>query len=86
MGNFEEIGLDRGAGGVVAGAWRPPGIAVCNISDAKLDEAVIKSPQLRTPKNRYLVRDLRTLTDAAAMELVHRPNRMLQAEGLHPIG
>jgi hypothetical protein len=42
MGNFEEIGLDRGAGGVVAGAWRPPGIAVCNISDAKLEHCAEK--------------------------------------------
>jgi hypothetical protein len=35
-----------------------------------LEEAVVKSPELRTPKSRYLVRDLRTLTDAVAMELV----------------
>lgn len=42
-----------------------PAFAVCNISDAKLEEAVLKSPELRNPKNRYLVRDLRTLRDAA---------------------
>jgi hypothetical protein len=42
-----------------------PAFAVCNISDAKLEEAVLKSPELRNPENRYLVRDLRTLRDAA---------------------
>lgn len=42
-----------------------PAHAVCNISDAKLEEAVLKSPELRAPENRYLVRDLRTLRDAA---------------------
>ncbi|BAB54778.1 PRC-barrel domain-containing protein [Mesorhizobium japonicum] len=42
-----------------------PAFAVCNISDAKLEEAVLKSPELRKPENRYLVRDLRTLRDAA---------------------
>ncbi len=42
-----------------------PAFAVCNISDAKLEEAVLKSPELRDPGNRYLVRDLRTLRDAA---------------------
>ncbi|WP_206523552.1 MULTISPECIES: PRC-barrel domain-containing protein [unclassified Mesorhizobium] len=42
-----------------------PAFAVCNISDAKLEEAVLKSPELRNPENRYLVRDLRTLRNAA---------------------
>lgn len=42
-----------------------PAFAVCNISDGKLEEAVLKSPELRDPANRYLVRDLRTLRDAA---------------------
>ncbi|ANN62151.1 PRC-barrel domain containing protein (plasmid) [Mesorhizobium loti] len=42
-----------------------PAFAVCNISDAKLEEAVLKSPELRKPENRYLVHDLRTLRDAA---------------------
>lgn len=42
-----------------------PAFAVCNISDAKLEEAVLKSPELRKPENRHLVRDLRTLRDAA---------------------
>ena len=42
-----------------------PAFAVCNISDAKLEEAVLKSPELRDPENRQLVQDLRTLRDAA---------------------
>jgi sporulation protein YlmC with PRC-barrel domain len=42
-----------------------PAVAACNISDAKLEEAVLKRPELRDPDNRYLVRDLRTLRDAA---------------------
>ena len=42
-----------------------PASAACNISDARLEEAVLKSPELRNPDNRYLVRDLRTLRDAA---------------------
>jgi hypothetical protein len=42
-----------------------PASAICNISDAKLEEAVLKSPELRNPENRHLVRDLRTLRDAA---------------------
>jgi hypothetical protein len=42
-----------------------PALAACNISDARLEEAVLKSPELRDPENRYLVRDLRTLRDAA---------------------
>jgi hypothetical protein len=44
-----------------------PAIADCNISDAQLEEAVLKSPELRNPENRYLVRDLRTLRDAAIL-------------------
>lgn len=42
-----------------------PALAVCNISDAKLEEAILKKPELRNPENRYLVHDLRTLRDAA---------------------
>ncbi len=42
-----------------------PAHAACNISDARLEEAVLESPHLRDPANRYLVRDLRTLRDAA---------------------
>lgn len=48
-------------GALVAG----PAHAVCNVSDAKLEEAVLTSPELRDPDNRLLVRDLRLLRDAA---------------------
>lgn len=40
-------------------------MAACNISDAKLEEAILEKPELRDPENRYLVLDLRTLRDAA---------------------
>jgi len=42
-----------------------PAFAACNISDAQLEEAVLKSPELRHPDNRHIVRDMRTLRDAA---------------------
>ena len=42
-----------------------PAFATCNISDAQLEEAVLENPVLRDPQNRHLVRDLRTLRDAA---------------------
>jgi hypothetical protein len=39
--------------------------ADCQISDAKLEEAVLQNPRLRGPSNRQAVRDLRSLRDAA---------------------
>src|SRR4051812_37310573 len=39
--------------------------AECQIADAKLEEAILKSPLLRNPANRQAVRDLRRLRDAA---------------------
>lgn len=39
--------------------------AECQIGDAKLEEAILKSPKLRGPANRQAVRDLRSLRDAA---------------------
>ncbi len=39
--------------------------AQCNISDARLEEAILQKPELRDPENRQMVRDLRTLRDAA---------------------
>lgn len=39
--------------------------ADCQIADAKLEEAIMQSPQLRGPGNRQAVRDLRSLRDAA---------------------
>lgn len=40
-------------------------MAECNISDAKLEEAILNKPELRDPANRQMVRDLRNLRDSA---------------------
>ncbi|WP_445467894.1 PRC-barrel domain-containing protein [Faunimonas sp. B44] len=40
-------------------------MAECNISDAKLEEAILHKPELRDPANRQVVRDLRSLRDSA---------------------
>ncbi|MGQ7794565.1 PRC-barrel domain-containing protein, partial [Faunimonas sp. B44] len=42
-----------------------PAMAECNISDAKLEEAILHKPELRDPANRQMVRDLRSLRDSA---------------------
>ena len=39
--------------------------AECNLVDAKLEEAIMQKPELRAPANRQMVRDLRSLRDAA---------------------
>ena len=39
--------------------------AECQIADAQLEEAILKSPKLRGPDNRQAVHDLRSLRDAA---------------------
>lgn len=39
--------------------------AACQIADAQLEEAVLKSPKLRGPDHGQVVRDLRSLRDAA---------------------
>jgi PRC-barrel domain len=39
--------------------------ADCQLTDAKLEEAILKNPKLRGPSNRQAVRDLRSLRDAA---------------------
>jgi sporulation protein YlmC with PRC-barrel domain len=39
--------------------------AACNVSDAKLEEAILQKPELRDPANRRMVLDLRALRDAA---------------------
>jgi hypothetical protein len=39
--------------------------ATCNIVDAHLEEAILQKPEFRAPGNRQMVRDLRTLRDAA---------------------
>jgi hypothetical protein len=41
-------------------------VAECQIADARLEEAILNKPQLRGPKNRQAVRDLRSLRDAAS--------------------
>src|SRR3954465_14852041 len=41
------------------------GWADCNISDAKLEEAILTKPEFRDPANRQMVRDLRSLRDSA---------------------
>lgn len=47
----------------------PPGVAhatgKCDIADSELEEAIAKKPEFRAPANRQLVRDLRSLRDAA---------------------
>jgi len=45
---------------VVTGA-----MAECQIADAKLEEAILNKPELRSPANSQIVRDLRNLRDAA---------------------
>jgi hypothetical protein len=42
-----------------------PALADCQIADAKLEEAILQKPELRGPANRQMVRDLRSLRDAA---------------------
>jgi hypothetical protein len=42
-----------------------PAWANCQISDAKLEEAILQKPELRGRANRQTVRDLRSLRDAA---------------------
>ncbi len=46
------------------GSWQSAA-APCNISDAKLEEAILQKPELRDRENRQMVRDLRALRDAA---------------------
>jgi hypothetical protein len=50
---------------VLIGLWAGPAMAECNISDAKLEEAILKKPEFRDPSNRQMVRDLRRLRDSA---------------------
>jgi dephospho-CoA kinase len=42
-----------------------PTHAACNVREAGLEEALAAKPELRQPANEQLVRDLRTLRDAA---------------------
>jgi hypothetical protein len=50
---------------LVSGLSATPAWADCQISDAKLEEAILQKPELRGRANRQTVRDLRGLRDAA---------------------
>jgi hypothetical protein len=50
---------------LIAVLGAPSAWAACNISDAKLEEAILKKPEFRDPENRQMVRDLRRLRDSA---------------------
>jgi hypothetical protein len=68
---FPQIGANMKAAGLLIamalgiGLTPMPALAECNISDAKLEEAVLQKPELRDPANRQMVRDLRGLRDSA---------------------
>ncbi|WP_322790772.1 hypothetical protein [Agrobacterium vitis] len=49
------------AGALVLAFCGTPALAACNISDARLEEAILEKPEFRDPQNRYLVHDLRKL-------------------------
>jgi hypothetical protein len=51
--------------GLLSVAEVPQALAACNLSDAKLEEAILQKPEFRDPNNRQLVRDLRRLRDSA---------------------
>ena len=40
-------------------------MAKCDIADTKLEQAIAQKPEFRAPENRQMVRDLRSLRDAA---------------------
>ena len=49
----------------VGGIGGTQAMAACNIVDAQLEQAILTKPELREPDNRQMVRDLRSLRDAA---------------------
>ncbi|WP_426240341.1 hypothetical protein [Pararhizobium sp. DWP1-1-3] len=53
------------AAAIACALFGTPVLAACNISDAKLADAISQKPELRDPNNRYLVLNLRTMRDAA---------------------
>jgi hypothetical protein len=53
------------AASIVSAVGVTPAMADCQIADAKLEEAIVRKPELRAPENRQMVRDLRSLRDAA---------------------
>ena len=50
---------------IACAAFAAEAAAKCNISDAKLEEAILQKPELRDRANRQIVSDLRVLRDAA---------------------
>jgi hypothetical protein len=50
---------------LIAALSAPSAWAACNISDGKLEEAILKKPEFRDPENRQMVQDLRRLRDSA---------------------
>jgi sporulation protein YlmC with PRC-barrel domain len=50
---------------LLGGIGATPAWAECQIGDAKLEEAILQKPELRGRANRQIVRDLRSLRDAA---------------------
>lgn len=48
---------------ILVAAW--PAHAACDVKDAKIEEAIAAKKELRDAENKQMVRDLRTLRDAA---------------------
>jgi hypothetical protein len=44
-----------------------PALAACPVADAKVEKAIASKPKLREKANTQIVRDLRTLRDAAVV-------------------
>jgi hypothetical protein len=54
-----------GASGLSAGQDPSQALANCDIADTQLEQAIAQKPEFRAPENRQMVRDLRSLRDAA---------------------
>jgi hypothetical protein len=50
---------------ILTGLWASQALAECNISDSKIEEAILQKPEFRDPANRQMVRDIRSLRDSA---------------------
>lgn len=50
---------------IVSGLGTAQATGECNISDSKIEEAILQKPEFADPANRQLVRDLRSLRDSA---------------------
>ena len=51
--------------GLVGGLGVTEAMAKCDIADTELEQAIAQKPEFRAPENRQMVRDLRSLRDAA---------------------